>query len=307
MSVESKRVVPRIKYIISGDTSLGAAGTTSIQIGGADIYAPNGTDTLLGIWAHFSGVVQTDGENQTAWGYLDSEDGMNLKPFEFLYPPVGCCGGAGPTSSQTNATKGIYYPVNCPTTPGSRIAAYGQLLTACTAAPYAGITWVFSNYQAAGASAAAPRVWVDGDKDMIHDSYPGVHRWRKLSHALTAKKASGFSPEAQIQFSLGEAGGVVTEVLGCMTLATQTVNQPGAALFQITSNDVPVSPFEFFADAYGSPLGVESAHDGRNIVTRRPVWGEAEKVVHMQGAAASGAGLTDTNGVFLTGVEFIRY
>jgi len=302
MSVEAKHVVPRIKYISSGDTSLGAA-TTATQIGGADIYAPNGCDTLLGIWAHLSATVITDDECSTARGYLDSEDGINLKPFEFVFPPVGC---SGSTPSASNSTPGIYYPINCPMAPGTRIAGWGAMLEAVTAACYAGITYVFSNYQRAGMSAAAPRVWVRGDKDLRHDDYPGVHRWRKVSTALTAKCAAGFSPEAQYQFSLGELGGVITEVCGLMTLTTQTPNQPGAALFQITSNDVPVSPFEFFADAHGSALGITSSHWSRDILTRRPVWGEGEKVVHINGAAQSGAGLTDTGGQFLTSVEFIR-
>ena len=83
--------------------------TDSKWLDGASTTVPAGCTTLLGIWAHSYPVTVVNDEAPQAWGYLDTEDGFNLKPFEFLYPANSC---GGDTTSATSSIPGIFYPIN---------------------------------------------------------------------------------------------------------------------------------------------------------------------------------------------------
>ena len=78
-------------YKVSAETAIAH---TECRIGGAGavVTVPASCDTLLGIYAHLSTPLPTDNEMVIAWGYLDSEDGFNIKPFEFLRPRRGWAG-----------------------------------------------------------------------------------------------------------------------------------------------------------------------------------------------------------------------
>jgi len=276
---------------VLGDTSLGTS-TVSTRIGGAagEVVVPAGMTHLLGIYAHLSPTTITNDQAVNAWGYLDSEDGFNIKPFEFLYPNVGC---AGATTSASNSTPGIFYPVNCPVTPGGRIQAYGQCYEANTAAPYASITFLF------GKNLVLP-------KSM--DMYPGRHRWRVVGHtAATAKAAPDWGSENQYQFSLSAMGGVITEALCLLWTTTQDPTLcSGGATVQINSADVPLMPIEFNPNAFGAVLNAAPAHDGSDGVTRRPVSLYGERVVHVDSQLTLQGGNDFTTGYFVTGLEFVR-
>ena len=278
-----------VKYVTLGDTSLGTS-TTSTRIGGAagEAIVPSGMDRLLGIWAHMSGGVLTDDQAINAWGYLDTEDGFNLKPLEFLYPNTGCMGG---TPGSGNANPGIFYPINCPVVPGGRIQAYGQCYEANTAEPYAAVTFMF------GKNIMLPKML---------DNHPGRQRWRKVGHTAAASVAAGFGPEVQYQFTLSALGGQITEVGALEWTTTQAPAQPGMATVQINSADVPVFPMEFQVNGYGSVLGDTGSHKGLHGVTRRACSAFGEKVVHIDANHALGAALAVTTGFFVSMVEFVR-
>lgn len=276
-------------YKTIGDTSLGVASTSKVQIGGAGVSTtvPAGMDTLLGIYAHLNPTTLADNEAVNAWGYLDTEDGFNLKPFEFLYPNVGCIGAA---PSAPNSTPGIFYPVNCPVVPGGRIAAYGQLYEAVAVAPYASVTYLF------GKNIVLP-------KSM--DDHPGRQRWRKVGHTPAAT-ADGWGTENQYQFTLSARGGAITEIGGLCWVTAQTPALAGGCTMQITSADVPVFPMEFNLNAYGGALAASAAHDGSDGVTRRPCSAFGERVVHIDAYLANMAGLTHITGFFVSMIEFVR-
>ena len=272
-----------------GDTSLGTS-TVSTRIGGAagEMIVPSGMKTLLGIIAHMSPTALTEDQAVNAWGYLDTEDGFNLKPYEFLYPNTGCSGG---TPASGNSNPGIYYPINCPVVPGGRIQAYGQCYEANTGAPYAKITFLWGN----GVNAPS-----------YLDPIPGRHRWQKVGHTAAASVAAGFGPENQYQFTLSAAGGQIVEVGALEWTTTQAPAQGGGATVQMNSADVPVFPVEFCVDAYGSVLGDTGTHKAGNTVTRVPVSAFGEKVVHMDAYHGTYGGMTAVTGYFVSMVQFVR-
>jgi hypothetical protein len=284
-------------YKVLGDTSLGTA-KALIRIGGAagTQEVPAWADTLLGIYAHLSPSTITTVEDTVAWGYLESDDGMSIKPFEFLYPPIGAPLGA---TGRGNATKGEYYPVNAPVRPLSKIIGYGQWISgaaATTAAAYAAITFWFSNSRASGQ-------WAGTNLD----PHPGVQRYRKIgTYTAVPSSASGYAAEAAYQCNLGQGGGVITELLGMATDFTPVAGLAGGGTFRFTSNDVPLMPNTFSANAFGSLIGATGELDYRDIITRRPCHMEADSVVTLENSYLQGAGKTGTTGDFITGVEFVR-
>lgn len=287
MSALDKSGVAGTMYKTIGDTSLGT-GTSSVQIGGAGVLTtvPAGMNVLLGIYVHLEPSACTKEQSVNAWGYLDTEDGFNIKPFEFLYPNVGCAGQDG----RTNSTPGIFYVVNCPVVPGGRIAAYGQCYEANTGAPYAAVTFLF------GKNLTLPKQL---------DDHPGRQRWRKVGHTAAAT-SEGWATENQYQFTLSALGGAITEVGGLVWLSTQTANLAGGATLQMSSADVPVFPMDFAVNAYGSVIGGSPPHDGSHCLTRRPCSAHGEKVVHIDAYLANHAALTHTTGYFVSMVEFVR-
>ena len=281
-------------YKTIGDTSLGTS-TALTRIGGAAGFmeVPAWADTLLGIYAHYSLTTVTADEEGAAWGYLTSEDGMSLQPFEFLYPQVGC-GDATPAES--NSTPGEYYAINAPVRPQSRIIAYGQSLVALTAAPYAAVTYYFSNSRASG-------IWAPTAIDPI----PSVQRYRKVgTYTAISSSADGYFGEAAYQMNLGQGGGVITEIGGVVQQSTGTAGLSGAGTFRFASNDVPLFPQDFRSDAYGSKLGATGSHDGSDIITRRIVYCQADNVVTLENSFLQGNGQTATSGDFITMCEFVR-
>jgi hypothetical protein len=265
--------------------------TTSKQIGGANATTtvPAGMDMLLGIYAHMWPTTPTNDQADNVWGYLDTEDGFNLKPFEFLFPNKGC---AGDTTSSVHSVPGIFYPVNCPVTPGGRIAAYAQAYENATEEPYVQVTYMF------GKNLVLPKCM---------DDHPGRQRWRKVGHTPAATVAAGFTPENQYQFTLSAQGGAITEVGGLYWTTTQTVAAcAGGATMQINSADVPVMPMDFNMNAFGAALGIASSHDGSDGVTRRPCSAFGEKVVHIDAQMVTDGGTAITTGYFVSMVEFVR-
>ena len=283
-------------YKVLGDTSLGAA-EALIRIGGVagTQEVPAWADTMLGFYAHLSATTIVTIEDVCAWGYLESDDGMSIKPMEFLYPPVGSILGA---SASSNATKGEYYPVNAPVRPLSKILAYGQWITggASTNAPYAAITFWFSNSRASG-------MWAPTSLD----SRPGVQRYRKVGElTATSTTAGAYIGEAAYQINLGGGGGVITEIAGMATNFTPVTTLSGGGTFRFVSNDVPLFPQTFQANAHGAILGALGSLDYRDIITRRECHCEADSVVTFENFYMQGMGKTGGTGDFITMVEFIR-
>ena len=284
-------------YKTLGDTSLGTAEAV-IRLGGAAGVqeVPAYADTLECIYVHLSPSTLTTLEDVVAWGYLESDDGMSIKPFEFLAPPIGAPLGV---TGVGNATPGIHYPVNAPVRPLSKIHAYMQWITgaaATTAAAYAAITFKFTNSRESGQNGPT--------KD---DPLPGVQRYRKVG-TLTAvpSSAAGFAPEAAYQINLGDGGGVITE-LGCMAIDfTPVANLAGGGTCKFASNDVPLLPNTFAVNAFGSILGATGNLDYTDIITRRLCHMETDGVVLLENSYLQGAGKTGTTGDFITFVEFVR-
>ncbi|GAF80923.1 unnamed protein product, partial [marine sediment metagenome] len=114
-------------YKVLGDTSLGAA-TALIRIGGVAgaQEVPAWADTCLGFYAHLSPSTLLTAEDTVAWGYIESDDGMSIKPFEFIFSPVSSIVGI---TASANASKGIFYPMNAPVRPLSKLNVYGQQMS----------------------------------------------------------------------------------------------------------------------------------------------------------------------------------
>jgi len=283
-------------YKVLGDTSLGAA-TALVRIGGAAgaQEVPAWADTLLGIYAHLSPSTLLTAEDTVAWGYLESDDGMSIKPFEFIYSPVS--GIVGITAS-ANASKGIFYPINAPVRPLSKIIAYGQQMSggAGTQPPYASITFRFSNSRASGQ-------W-NPTKD---DPLPGVQRYRKVgTYTAVVDSAAGFTPEAVYQINLGSGGGVITEMAGMATDYAVLAGTAGGGTFQFKSPDVPLLPQTFNANAFGMTLGATGQFDYTDIITRRICHMEAEGVTQFENSYLQGQAQAVATGDFITMVEFVR-
>jgi len=273
--------------------------TTSVglvRLGGANGYmeVPMWADTCLGIYAHAAGTTVTDNEEMSVWGYINSADGMSIKPFEFLYPPCGC---AGDTPSSVNSTKGEYYPMNAPVRPGSRIICYAQSMAAYTGVIYPQITFAFSNSRESG-------VWAPTRLD----PRPGIQRYRIVgAYTASIAAASGYAWEAAYQVNLGSGGGVITELGAMAQQSTNTDATSGCGTFQFTSVDVPLFPQTIASNAYGPVLGgATAANDGRDIITRRVCHVEGESLVHFLNGFLQGAAQTATTGDFITMIEFIR-
>lgn len=272
--------------------------TTSVglvRLGGANGYmeTPMWADSILGIYAHAAGTIVTDDEEMSVWGYINSADGMSIKPFEFLYPPCGCAGG---TPSAVNSTKGEYYPMNAPVRPGSRIINYAQSMAAYTGVIYPQITFLFSNSRESG-------VWAPTSMD----PRPGIQRYRIVGeYTASVSYADGYAFEAGYQVNLGAGGGVITELGAMATNSTNADSTSGIGTFQFTSNDVPLFPQTLASNAYGPVLGATSANDGRDIITRRVCHVEGEALVHFINGFLQGGAQTATAGDFITMIEFIR-
>ena len=279
---------------VVGDTTL--ATTAKITIGGAGAVTevPSGMKLLLGIYAHLYSAGPTNDQAISAWGFLDTEDGFNIKPFEFLFPNVGCAGGpmASDTGTGTNSIPGIFYPINCPVVPGGRISAHAQAYETNTIEPFVAITYLF------GKNLVLP-------KSM--DDHPGWHRWRKVQHTEVATVAAGYAPEAQYQFTLSARGGAITEVGALIWTETQDpTGCGGGATMQINSVDVPVMPMEFNTNAFSQVLSAQPAHDGSYGVTRMPCSAFGERVVHLDPQLRKDGGSPITTGRFVSMVEFVR-
>jgi hypothetical protein len=134
-----------------------------------------------------------------------------------------------------------------------------------------------------------------------------VQRYRKRGTLTTTSATTGvFADETAYSINLGEGGGVVTELGGLLGLTTATDGQPGAGIFRFRSNDVPMTPEDFFANAYGTKLAATGSHDGSGCITRRPVYAEAEQVVTWENQCAQRAAVAANTGRFMTMVEFVR-
>ena len=290
MSSLAKSGVPGTIYKTLHDATL--TDTTAVKVGAGYITVPSGMDQLLGIWVHLSPAALTADEAFTSWGYLDSPDGINIKPFEFLFPNTGCVDA---DLASINSTPGLYYPVNCPVTPGDRLECWATSYEANTGEGYVTVTYWF------------------GTRDILApkaiDDHPGRHRWRLVGHTPAASVVSGFGPEVQYQFSMGAAGGLITEVGGVVWTTTAADAQNGGATIQMNSDDIPLSPIEFKVNAYGSKLSAAGANEGHRHndgVTRRPVSCASEKVVHMDCEYLTDAGMVLTTGFMVSMVEFVR-
>jgi len=276
-------------YRTIGPTALHDTDTKRLGGAAGTVTVPSGMDTLLGIWAHLDPSALADDESQAAWGYLDTEDGFNLKPFEFPFPVQGACGS---TTTYTDSMRGEFYPVNCPVVPGGRINAYATAYEAAAQEPFCSVTYMF------GKNIVLPKML---------DDHPGRHRWRKIGHAATTTVAAGFQPEAQYQFTLSANGGAITEVGGIYWPTTQTVAAwAGGATMQVNSADVPVMPMEFNMNAFGAALAITSAHRSRDTITRRPCSAFGERVVHIDSQLVSFGGGAELTGLFVSMVEFVR-
>ncbi len=278
-----------IMRTIGGETALDS--TNKKQLGGAgvDTPVPSGMDTLLGIWTHMNVAQVTNDENNQVWGYLDTEDGFNLKPFEFLFGGASC---AGDTTTWTRGIPGEYYPINCPVVPGGRIAAYAQAFENATVEPFPAITFLF------GKNIVMSKML---------DDHPGRQRWRKVGHNLTGTLSTAWAPENQYQFTLSARGGAITEVGGVLWNTTQDPAAcSGGATLQITSPDVPVFPMDIAVNAFGAGLGVGSMHDGYRTVTRRACSAYGEKVVHIDAQLIMHGSSPILTGFFVSMVEFVR-
>lgn len=286
-------------YRVLGDTSLGDT-LAKIRIGGgAGVQeVPAWADTCLGIYAHISPTTLTEAEETAVWGYLESDDGMSIKPFEFIFPPIcSPLGVAGPASS--NSTPGEYYAMNAPVRPFSKILAYAQCISggdAMTAPAYVSITFWFSNSRASGQWAPTSL-----------DPHPGIQRYRKVG-TMTAMQTyvNGYIDEAAYQCNLGTGGGVITELGGLETQAVSDAGQSGGGNFKFTSNDVPLFPQTFAANALGGLLGAAGQQDARDTLTRRLCHCEADSVVTFVNSFIQGHVGTIATGDFITFVEFVR-
>jgi hypothetical protein len=165
-----------------------------------------------------------------------------------------------------------------------------------TAAPYAAITFLFSNSRASGIYAPTQL-----------DPLPGIQRYRKVgTYTAMISSASGYAREAAYQINLGGGGGIITEIGAVVQQSTGTAGLSGAATIEFASHDVPLFPQRFRSDAYGSKLGATGSHDGQDIITRRVVYAQADNVVTLENGCLQGNGQTATSGDFITMVEFVR-
>ena len=284
-------------YKTIGDTSSGTA-KALIRLGGAAgvMEVPAWADTLLGIYTHVSSSLPVTLEDGVFWGYLESDDGMSIKPFEFFYPPIAACLGA---TASTNSTPGEYWAVNAPVRPLSKIITYGQWMSGAAAtgqANYMAVTFWFSNSRASGQWAPTSL-----------DPHPGVQRYRKVgNHTPLQSAASGYDSEAAYQINLGQGGGVITELGGLHHNFTPANSLAGGGTFRFSSNDVPLFPQTFYSNAFGALLGAAGSFDYSHILTRRPCHCEADSVVTFSNQYLQGLAQTVTTGDFITFVEFVR-
>lgn len=285
-------------YKTLGDTSIGTAKALTRIGGAAGIQeVPAWADTLLGIYAHLSPSLMTTLEDTVAWGYLESGDGMSIKPFEFLYPPSSACLGAAVSG---NSTPGEYYPMNAPVRPLSKLIAYAQWISgaaATTAAAHCSITFWFSNSRASGQWAGANL-----------DSHPGIQRYRKVGdYTAVPTYAVGYYPEDNgYQVNLGSGGGVITELGGMHTNFTPATSLAGGGTFRFVSDDVPLFPQTIAENAFGAVLGAAGSFDYSHIITRRQCHCEGESVCFFQNTYMQGMNEVVTTGDFITMIEFVR-
>lgn len=261
--------------------------------------APQWATKLRGIWVNnvkFSTAVD---QPLSARGWLESDDSVHLKPFHFLFPEIGAADAA---VDCLNPTRGEFYPINADVKPGSRIKAYYLHDVTQTAPPggstypYAWIDFVWSN---------------DVAKNPSHlDSMPDTQRYRIVNTRTTdlgwepTIAAPGRANAALYSFS---EGSFITELCGNVHLTTYTTAVPGVGRFYFESNEVPLFPAHFHANAEGSVLDATCRQSAQGV-TRRPVMAQVVRdncnidTYFLNGAANALAAL----GCWITGVEFIR-
>lgn len=278
--------VPKMN-ILSLASSAVLTTAVEVRMGGAGVSmkVPEWATMLRGIWVNNQCTTQTNDETMLAFGRLDTNDGLPIKPFEFIYPPIGAW---GTTPGAGNGTKSEFYPVNAPVMPGSNIQCYGTLDETITANGYIWADFVFSNDL------------IKNPKDI--DRMPDTQRYRVIG-TVTATVAAGRAVGTAYNFNGGK---MVTEASFITSVDAQSPNTAGVGFISLESNDVPIWPMNAHVDPYGSVLGNTGHHLAPECVTRRPIMAPCEPVVQVQDYFTSGAGLTHTTGHFLTGVEFIR-
>ena len=111
-------------------TSLGAASTSKVLLGGANLVLPDWAKSIVEIRPVVNIDVPTVSESVLAQCILESDD-FNIGPFEVLAAPISSCLGA--TIAPFVAEPEVY-PVNCPVN-GGQLKIYGKALVANTAAP----------------------------------------------------------------------------------------------------------------------------------------------------------------------------
>ncbi|GAF84681.1 unnamed protein product, partial [marine sediment metagenome] len=136
--MSTQESVAKMNILSLTSTTLGTSGTSEVPLGAAGaafaMKVPEWATYLRGIWVNIQGTTVADTEAPGAWGRLDTNDGLAIKPFIFLFPPIGT---SEATPGQANATKSEFYPVNAPVVAGSNIQAFASKIMALTAACYA--------------------------------------------------------------------------------------------------------------------------------------------------------------------------
>ena len=111
-------------------TSLGAASTAKVLLGGANLVLPDWAKSIVSVSPIVNIDIPTVSESVLAQCILESDD-FNIGPFEVPAAPISSCLGA--TIAPFVATPEVY-PVNCPVN-GGQLKIYGKALVANTAAP----------------------------------------------------------------------------------------------------------------------------------------------------------------------------
>ena len=147
MSIPAQRTsaMPAIPEIIGidviGSTSLGAASTAKVQLGGADYVLPEWAKQIVAVRPFCTIDVPTVSESVVAKLTLESEDFV-ISPYEVLAAPITSHLGA---TSVPMVPKIETYMVNCPVQGGGKLKAYGNCLLANTAAPNMGVAIIMSS------------------------------------------------------------------------------------------------------------------------------------------------------------------
>lgn len=126
---------------IVGSTSLGAASTSKVLLGGKSLILPEWAKSIVAIIPIVTIDVPTVEESVIAKCTLESED-FTVGPYEVLASPISACIGATIAPSIAEPEK---YLVNCPVPGGAKLDIYGECLVANTAAPVMSCTVIISS------------------------------------------------------------------------------------------------------------------------------------------------------------------